>query len=44
MPGDLVYNMGLLSDYLARFFPIFNADESKDTVGAPIMRSILCAP
>ncbi len=44
MPGDLVYNMGLLSDYLARFFPIFNADESKDTLGAPIMRSTLCVP
>ncbi|MCC7529692.1 MAG: metallophosphoesterase [Candidatus Melainabacteria bacterium] len=44
MPGDLVYNMGLLSDYLSRFFPIFNADESKETAGAPIMRSILCAP
>ncbi|MBA3992883.1 MAG: phosphohydrolase [Cyanobacteria bacterium DS2.3.42] len=44
MPGDLVYNMGLLSDYLARFFPIFNADESKDKVGAPIMRSTLCVP
>lgn len=44
MPGDLVYNMGLLSDYLARFFPIFNADESKETLGAPIMRSTLCVP
>lgn len=44
MPGDLVYNMGLLSDYLARFFPIFNADEAKENIGAPIMRSILCAP
>ncbi len=44
MPGDLVYNMGLLSDYLARFFPIYNADESNDTLGAPIMRSTLCVP
>jgi len=44
MPGDLVYNMGLLTDYLARFFPIFNADESKETSGAPIMRSTLCVP
>lgn len=44
MPGDLVYNMGLLSDYLARFFPIFNADEAKEAVGAPIMRSTLCIP
>ncbi|PZM84580.1 MAG: phosphohydrolase [Candidatus Melainabacteria bacterium] len=44
MPGDLVYNMGLLSDYLARFFPIFNADESKEAIGAPIMRSTLCVP
>jgi len=44
MPGDLVYNMGLLSDYLARFFPVFNADESKEAIGAPIMRSTLCIP
>ncbi|HNB21277.1 MAG TPA: metallophosphoesterase [Candidatus Melainabacteria bacterium] len=44
MPGDLVYNMGLLSDYLAHFFPIFNADESKETIGAPIMRSTICVP
>lgn len=44
MTGDLVYNMGLLSDYLARFFPIFNADESKEALGAPIMRSTLCVP
>lgn len=44
MPGDLAYNFGCLSDYFSRFFPVYNADENSETVGAPIMRSTLCIP
>ena len=39
VPGDIVYESGLISEYRSRFWPIYNADKV-DTAGAPIMRSI----
>ncbi len=41
MPGDVAYDLGRVSDYLTRFFPIYNADESSPATGAPLMRSTL---
>jgi acid phosphatase type 7 len=41
IPGDIVYNRGLVTEYLTRFFPIMNSDISAPTVGAPFMQSIL---
>ena len=44
--GDLVYYKGLMSEYLQKFFPIYNADEASPTTGAPLLRStlVLAAP
>lgn len=39
IPGDIVYNRGLVSEYLTRFFPIMNSDVSSPTSGAPLLRS-----
>ena len=39
VPGDIVYENGLISDYRTKFWPVYNADKP-DTAGAPIMRSI----
>jgi 3',5'-cyclic AMP phosphodiesterase CpdA len=44
IPGDIVYDRGLVSEYLARFFPIMNADSSSPSTGAPLLRSILTLP
>jgi 3',5'-cyclic AMP phosphodiesterase CpdA len=44
VPGDIVYNRGLLSEYVSRFFPVYNADSADPTVGAPITRSHLLVP
>lgn len=41
MPGDIVYDAGRVSEYLARFFPIMNCDTSSATTGAPLLRSTL---
>ncbi len=35
IPGDIVYDRGRISEYLAKFWPIYNADESSPTLGAP---------
>lgn len=43
-PGDPAYNYGLLSEYLRRFFPVYNADEASAEIGAPLMRSVQFAP
>lgn len=40
MPGDLVYQRGTVNEYLRKFYPIFNADEDKIEIGAPMMRKI----
>lgn len=39
VPGDIVYENGLVSEYNKKFWPIYNADKA-DSNGAPIMRSI----
>jgi len=39
IPGDIVYEYGLLSEYYAKFWPIYNADKV-DEEGAPLMRSV----
>jgi len=39
VPGDIVYEYGLMSEYRTKFWPIYNADKV-DTVGVPLMRSV----
>ena len=39
VPGDIVYNSGLIQDYTKKFWPIYNADQA-DSLGAPLMRKI----
>jgi predicted phosphodiesterase len=39
VPGDIVYEYGLISEYKKKFWPIYNADVA-DSTGAPIMRSV----
>jgi len=39
IPGDIVYEHGLISEYYTKFWPIYNADKV-DEGGAPLMRSI----
>ncbi len=39
VPGDIVYETGLISDYNKKFWPVYNNDKV-DTTGAPLMRSI----
>jgi len=41
LAGDIVYVMGLLSEYFEKFFPIYNSDTANPDLGAPIMRSIM---
>jgi len=44
--GDLVYAKGRFSEYLEKFFPIYNSDILAPTAGAPLLRStpMLVAP
>ncbi|MBI2809731.1 MAG: metallophosphoesterase [Candidatus Melainabacteria bacterium] len=44
VPGDIVYQYGLFSEYASKFFPVYNADEASPTVGAPLTRSHLFVP
>ncbi|WP_338877452.1 metallophosphoesterase family protein (plasmid) [Spirosoma sp. SC4-14] len=39
VPGDIVYERGLISEYRSRFWPIYNANQV-DTAGAPLLRSV----
>jgi len=39
VPGDIVYNAGLIQEYTQKFWPIYNADQA-DSLGAPLMRKI----
>ena len=39
VPGDIVYNSGLIKDYTTKFWPIYNADKN-DSSGSPLMRKI----
>lgn len=41
MPGDIVYDAGRVSEYLARFFPIMNCDTNSAATGAPLLRSTI---
>lgn len=40
VPGDIVYDYGLVSEYRTKFWPIYNADNA-DKYGAPLMRSVV---
>lgn len=44
--GDIVYYKGLMSEYLAKFFPIYNSNRASPGSGAPLLRStpFLVAP
>ena len=39
VPGDIVYERGLVSEYDANFWPVYNADKADDA-GVPMMRAI----
>ncbi|WP_041616581.1 metallophosphoesterase [Spirosoma linguale] len=39
VPGDIVYERGLISEYRSRFWPIYNANKL-DSTGAPLLRSV----
>jgi len=39
VPGDIVYEHGLISEYRTKFWPIYNADKV-DEQGAPLLRSV----
>jgi predicted phosphodiesterase len=39
VPGDIVYEHGLISEYDQNFWPVYNADSTNNN-GAPLMRSI----
>jgi len=41
IPGDIVYARGQVSEYMVKYFPVYNADEPSETVGAPLLRSTL---
>lgn len=38
--GDIAYGRGRASEYLSRYFPIYNADTADPTQGAPLLRSV----
>lgn len=44
IPGDVVYSRGRVSEYRAKFWPVYNADEPAREVGAPLLRSTLFVP
>ena len=39
VPGDIVYDYGLVSEYRSKFWPIYNADNANNQ-GAPLLRSV----
>ncbi len=39
--GDIVYSRGRISEYRAKYWPVYNADEAGPEVGAPLLRSTL---
>jgi hypothetical protein len=39
--GDIVYSQGRISEYSARFFPVYNADAAMPSVGSPLLRTTL---
>ncbi len=40
IPGDLVYNRGMVNEYQARFFPVYNGAETSLEKGASLMKSV----
>ena len=38
IPGDIVYEYGLISEYREKFWPVYNADEPSES-GVPLLRS-----
>jgi len=38
IPGDIVYEYGLISEYHEKYWPVYNADKSSES-GAPLLRS-----
>ncbi len=40
IPGDIVYSNGRIAEYRAKFFPVYNADQTSSDTGAPLMRSV----
>ena len=39
VPGDVVYEYGLISEYREKFWPVYNAEEPSAS-GAPLLRSV----
>jgi hypothetical protein len=39
--GDVVYSRGRISEYRAKFYPVYNAAAASPEVGAPLLRSTL---
>jgi acid phosphatase type 7 len=39
--GDIVYTRGQISEYHAKFWPIYNSDQASPLLGAPLLRSTL---
>ena len=42
--GDIVYNSGRLSEYIAKFFPIFSSNKAGSELGAPLLQSTVTLP
>ena len=40
IPGDIVYNNGLISEYRPFFFPVYSPEEAAPETGAPLLRSV----
>ncbi len=40
IPGDIVYNNGLISEYRAKFWPVYSPNEGSPEAGAPLLRSV----
>ncbi len=41
IPGDIVYGSGLISQYLTRYFPVYNSDHASPETGGPLSRSTI---
>ena len=39
--GDIIYARGRISEYRAKYFPVYNADVAGPTAGAPLLRSTM---
>lgn len=42
--GDIVYERGLVSEYLLKHFPVYNNDVPSQETGAPLTRSVVVMP